>query len=369
MNPPTKTPTAPLNLGLNDGTYAPEACLEVMKRYDTRTAFRNYTDADNTPLRDAIARVDRVRPEHVFLRNGSGPILKQAFFHVVRKQILRSPRRIAKHLLSKSGFPIITPQFTYSKVPKKAAEGGLTLRFLSLSPHDGFRLDMGELRKTLHAGDAIVYIANPNNPTGRVLITRDELIPLLEAFPNSRFWIDEAYVHYVDPAEHTYVADLVTAYPNLIVTRTFSFAYGLAAARVGYLLSTPPLVQELEKSLTNYRIGMLAQDLCVAALNDEEHLPYVREKTRAAVEQIADRVAQWDGVQTFPTQANFVFCRFTDGRRAAPMVEALARKNVLIKKFDPVADQRYDEYFRLTVGLESENELMLDAIESVLASP
>lgn len=366
-NPEMSTEVAlPLNLGLNDGTYAPERCLDVFRRFNSRTDLRNYSSPDNTPLRDAIARCDGVDPDNVFLHNGTGPILKLAIPYLLKRRVLDSPRRVLRHVISRDGFPIITPRFTYSKVPKKAAEGGMHVDMLPLDPGDDFRFDVDRLARRLERGPGLVYIVNPNNPTGNVLVNRAQMIPLIERFPEARFWIDEAYVHYVDPDEHEYFASLVSRYPNLMVSRTFSFAYGLAAVRIGYLLAKPSFVDALEKQLTNYRLGILQEQLGVAALEDPDHLPFVRQATREARDQLYAGLEQFAGVQAFPSQANFILCRFTDGRRGAELKAKLAQRQIAIKSFDPANGQTYDAYFRLTIGLPAENAFLLENMADVL---
>jgi histidinol-phosphate aminotransferase len=358
--------TLPLNLGLNDGTYAPLRCIEVLRRYTERTDFRNYSTADNAPLREAIARVDGVAPDNVFLHNGTGPILKLAIPFLLKQRVLDSPRRVVRHLVKRDGFPIITPRFTYSKVPKKAAEGGMHVDMLPLDPGDDFRFDVSRLARRLERGPGLVYIVNPNNPTGNVLVEPGQIIPLLERFPEARFWIDEAYVQYLDPAEHQYFASLVARYPNLLVSRTFSFAYGLAAVRIGYLLARPSFVVGLERQLTDYRLGTLQEQLGLAALEDPDHLPFVREQTRLAREQLYAGLGRLAGVQAFPSVANFILGRFTDGRRGAELALKLRQRGVLIKTFEPSNGQSYDAYFRLTIGLPAENEFLLAQMAEVL---
>ncbi|WP_165703807.1 pyridoxal phosphate-dependent aminotransferase [Enhygromyxa salina] len=360
--------TLPLNLGLNDGTYAPQRCIDLLRRYTERTDFRNYSSPDNAPLREAIAAADQVSPEHVFLHNGTGPILKLAIPYLLKQRVLDSPRRVLRHVVKRDGFPIITPRFTYSKVPKKAAEGGMHVDMLALDPGDDFRFDVSRLERRLERGAGLVYIVNPNNPTGNVLVQRNELVPLLERYPESRFWIDEAYVQYVDPNTHDYFASLVPRYPNLLVSRTFSFAYGLAAVRIGYLLAKPSFVTDLERQLTDYRLGTLQEELGVAALEDAEHLPFIREQARVGREQLYAGLSRIPGLQTFPSQANFVLGRFTDGRRGAELKAKLHQRGVAIKVFEPANGQSYDAYFRLTLGLPAENEFLLAQIAEVLGS-
>lgn len=368
QDPATAPPEVrlPLNLGLNDGTYAPQRCLDVLRQFTERTDFRNYSSADNTPLREAIARADQVEPDNVFLHNGTGPILKLAIPYLLKRRVLESPRRILRHALSRDGFPIITPRFTYSKVPKKAAEGGMHVDMLPIDPGDDFQFDVDRLARRLERGAGMVYIVNPNNPTGNVLVKREQMIPLFERFPEARFWIDEAYVHYVDPKEHDYFAPLVPRYPNLMVSRTFSFAYGLAAVRIGYLLAKRSFVAELEKQLTNYRLGILQERIGVAALEDPDHLPFIREQSQAGREQLYAGLREFAGVQSFPSQANFILCRFTDGRRGAELKAKLGQRKVNIKCFEPANGQSYDAYFRLTLGLPAENDFLLAQMRDVL---
>ncbi len=358
----------PLNLGLNDGTFAPQKCFEVLRRFTERTDLRNYSTPNNAPLLEAIARVDQVAPENVFLHNGTGPILKLAVPYLLKKMVLASPKRVLRHAVTRAGYPIITPRFTYSKVPRKAAEGGMHVDMLPLDPGDDFRFDVGRLERRLERGDGMVYLTSPNNPTGNVLITRGELEPLLQRFPESRFWIDEAYVQYVDPREHEYIAPLVARYPNLMVSRTFSFAYGMAGVRIGYLLAKPSFVAELEKQLTDYRLGTLQEQLGIAALEDTDHLPFVRQRTAEARAQLYAGLARFAGVQAFPSQVNFILCRFTDGRRASDLKAKLAQRKILIKTFEPVNGYSFDPYFRITIGVPAENEFLLSQMAEILAA-
>lgn len=357
----------PLNLGLNDGTYCPQASLDAMLRFNHRTSLRNYTDANNDRLRGAIASADGVHADNVFLQNGSGPILKQVVPHVIRSTIKASPKRIARHLLAKNGYPIITPRLTYSKVPRKASELGLTVHMLPLAPEDGFRLNVDLLDQRLQKQEGFVYITSPNNPTGNVLITRKQLEPLLQRYPTSTFWIDEAYVQYVDEAEHEYISPLVGRYPNLLVSRTFSFAYGLAGLRVGYLLGSTQLVKDLNGQLTDYRVGMLQEAMVIAGLHDKEHLPFVRATCAKERKVLLDGMSAMKGVEAFPSQVNFIFARFTDGRTGAWLKARMAERGIQIKCFDPFAGERYDEYFRVTLGVEAENTYFIDVMRDVLA--
>jgi len=357
----------PINLGLNDGTHCPESCLSVIRGYsEKRTTLRNYTDSLNEELLAAIAAHDGVSPDNVFVHNGTGPILKQAVPHLIKGQIKSSPTRIFRHLTSKTGFPIVTPWFTYSKVPAKAVGLGLKVALLPLSPDNGWQLDPEDIRKALKRHEGICYIVNPNNPTGNVLIKREQLVPLIEEFPRCRFWIDEAYVQYVDPAVHQPMADLVAQYGNVLVARSFSFAYGLAGLRIGYLLGPKDFVAELRSQLTDYRLGGLQQDVAIAALNDADHVPFMQRFALEARAYIRAALEDVECVDTYDSQANFVLCRLNDGRTGEQIRDEMLERGVCIKIFAGFGDADYSEYFRLTIGLEDENEFMMRNLREVL---
>lgn len=359
------TVTLPMNLGLNDGTYCPQACVEVMARFNTRTSLRNYTDGANQRVLDAIAAHDGVKPENIYVANGSGPILKQAMQVLIEQGVKSSVTGVLKHLANKSGYPIITPTLTYFKVPIKAENRGLALRWVPLTPESGFTLDMGELEAQIKKGPGLVYIASPNNPTGNVLITREQLIPLLERYPKHTFWIDEAYVQYAEPAVHTPVADLVPKYRNLVVGRTFSFAYGLAGIRMGYLLARPDLIAHLEGQVVNYRLGVLQEELLIAALGDQEHLPWLRQECATQRKLLCDGINAMDGLEAFENStANFVLCRTTDGGPAKALTDPIEDAGVHLKTFASVGGQTYPEFFRITLGLAAENLFLLGLIQA-----
>ena len=118
------------------------------------------------------------------------------------------------------------------------------------------------------------------------MLTREEIITLLDKYPESVFWVDEAYVQYIPRDEHEPLSNLVPKYDNLYVSRTFSFAYGLAGVRIGYLLGPKSSIQAFEGAVTNYRLGTLQEQLAIAALTDENHIDELLELTNKDREQL-----------------------------------------------------------------------------------
>lgn len=356
----------PLNLGLNDGTYASEKCAEVLRKYNSSTSFRNFPSKTNHEMREAIAADAGVAMENVFVANGSGSLLKTCVPYVIEKKIRGSVRRIVRHYTRKNGYPIHTPQWTYFKVPHSASRIGLHINPLPLSYENGFKFSVDNLAAELAKTDGFVYLANPNNPTGNVLVTREQLIPLLQRFPNSMFMVDEAYVDYIPEDEHQRFTDLVPKFSNLLVLRTFSFAHGLAAARIGAIFAPRELVTEFELKTTPHSVGSIASDLVIASLSDPGHLKFVQEESKRQREFLIEGIRKFKGIEVYDSQVNFFLSRFTDGRSGHDLAAELQRRQIKIKVFEPVMGHNYDEFFRITIGLAEENQYLLEQLDDIL---
>lgn len=356
----------PLNLGLNDGTICPQRCIAVMQSHTARTDLRHYTTPSNQPLLEVIAEQDGVSPENIFLAHGSGPLLKQCIPYLVRQRIMASPLRILRHVVRKSGYPIISGRLTYFKVPLKAHRRGMTTHLLPLGPETGMKLRVDDVADSLKRGDGLVYVCNPNNPTGQLMLEREEVRHLLKRFPHSLFWVDEAYVQYISPDEHQYISDMVPSHKNLLVSRTFSFAYGMAGVRMGYLLADKVHIEAFNEQVTNYRFGSLQEQLAIAALTDPDHLPELREMTAQHRLQMTERLNLYKGVEAFESKTHFILARFTDGRRGEWLAHELDKRGIHIKHFVPVGEHRYDEYFRITLGMQAENDYLITRLDDLL---
>ncbi|MEM1350120.1 MAG: aminotransferase class I/II-fold pyridoxal phosphate-dependent enzyme, partial [Myxococcota bacterium] len=153
----------PLNMGLNEGTYSPAACNEVFERFAKREACRRYSSSDNLPLKEYLAEEHGVSPGYIFLGHGSGPLLKEALILIIKSAVLRAPTRMAKYVLRRGGYPIITPVPSYSKVAAGALRNNLGLRTLALDASTNWELDLEQLHAAIREQDGLVYLCNPNN--------------------------------------------------------------------------------------------------------------------------------------------------------------------------------------------------------------
>ncbi len=356
----------PIDMALNHGTYCSERCMEVLRRYDSNQSLRIYPPADNGDLRRALAKDAGVQSDNVLVANGSGPLLKTCIPYLIETKIKDSPTRILRYLLKRVAYPIITTRLTYSKVPAAGVRQGLRCILLPLGPKNDFKLDIGLLEAQLLQQAGVVYLANPNNPTGNVLITRTQLERLLRRFPESIFFIDEAYWHYVPEQPEIQVSDLVLRYPNLVILRSFSFAYGLASIRVGHAIADAKWIEQFETKLTPHRVGALAAELVIASLEDREHLDFVRRENAKERARLMTSLGRHKAVTAFASDANFILCQTKKPWTGPKIHDALLARGVKIKSFEPFGDERYDEYFRVTVGIPEENTYFMSQFDAIM---
>jgi len=231
--------------------------------------------------------------------------------------------------------------------------------------HDGSRgaaygHDLDAMNDLVGADTRLVFIANPNNPTGTWLESA-----ALEAFiadlpAHVMVVVDEAYFEYVDKALYPDTSTWLERYPNLIVTRTFSKAYGLAGLRVGYALSHPDVANLLNRVRQPFNVNMVAQAAAVAALDDVEHLQRSITRNREGMEQLVAGFQKL-GLAHIESAGNFVAVNVGRGLEC---YEALLQQGIIVR---PVTNYGMSEHLRVTVGRADENARMLHALEKVLA--
>jgi len=206
----------------------------------------------------------------------------------------------------------------------------------------------------------LVFIANPNNPTGTWLES-DALEAFVANLPaHVIVVVDEAYFEYVDKASYPDSSSWLSRFPNLIVTRTFSKAYGLAGLRVGYALSHPHIADLLNRVRQPFNVNMVAQVAAVAALGDDEHLQQSIRRNREGMEQLVSGFRRL-GLPYIESAGNFVAVETGLGMER---YEALLQKGIIVR---PVANYAMPDHLRVTVGRADENARLLAALEQVLS--
>ncbi|HUK52011.1 MAG TPA: histidinol-phosphate transaminase, partial [Candidatus Binatia bacterium] len=226
-----------------------------------------------------------------------------------------------------------------------------------------YAFDLQGIARAVDARTKLVYLANPNNPTG-TMFTADEFDAFLERVPESAVVVlDEAYFEYADRPGYSRSLQRVREGRNLLVLRTFSKIYGLAGLRVGYAAGPVGLLAQMHKVRQPFNVSGVSQAAALAALEDAEHVRRSLENNRRGLAQIQAGLAA-QGVEFVPSVANFVFARL--GPETNRIAEELLRAGVIVR---PMAWMGFPEAIRVSVGTPEENEKFLSALAECRAAP
>jgi histidinol-phosphate aminotransferase len=302
-----------------------------------------YPDGSAFALKNALAERYQVSPAEVFVGNGSNELIEL----LVRTFVLDGEEVLAS---------------AQSFVAYKLAATAQGRTFMEAPMRARFHYDLDALKKLLTRKTKLVFLANPDNPTGTWFAERD-LLPLLDAAPKDTLVVlDEAYAEFVDAPGYQDSLALRKKYPNLVVLRTFSKIFGLAGLRVGYGLARPDLVEYLDRVRAPFNVNSVAQAAAVAALGDADHVARSRALVLEQRPVLAAGLAEL-GASVVPSQGNFLLADFP-GRPGKALFEDLLREGVVVR---PLAGYGFPSAQRITVGLARENEKCLAALKKVLA--
>ncbi len=218
------------------------------------------------------------------------------------------------------------------------------------------RLDLDRMRQAIRTDTTMAIICNPNNPTGSYLLRR-EVEEFVDQVPESVLVVvDEAYGEFVSAEEESSLIPVAVTRPNVVVARTFSKIYGLAALRVGYMVGRPETLRSLRKAQSPFVVGSLAETAAITALRNQDRVRQRFEDNRRGVRQI-EEILRAFGLDFVPTQANFVWFRIGSG--APNIVAALLDLGTLIR-------QGNEEWARVSVGTDEENRRFANDLKTVL---
>lgn len=298
-----------------------------------------YPDGGGFALKHALSEKLQVTAAQITLGNGSNDILEFAARVFVNPgdEVIFSAHAFAV-------YPIVTQ-----------AVGGRAV----ITPAQHWGHDLAAMQRAISAATRLIFIANPNNPTGTWL-SQAALRDFLRAVPERVMVVlDEAYFEYAEEPDYAHGMVLLRDYPNLIVARTFSKAYGLAGLRVGYGVSNDRVADLLNRVRQPFNVNSLALAAAVAALDDDAHVQRTRALNRAGMQQL---IAGFRALRLeyIPSVGNFICVRVGQG---AAVYEKLLRAGVIVR---PVANYGMPEYLRITIGLEQENRRFLEALQKTL---
>ncbi len=304
-----------------------------------------YPDPNGFELKAALARQHGVPAAWITLGNGSNDLLELA----------------SLALLPADGAAVYSQ---YAFTVYRLATQARGARHIVVPARD-FGHDLPAMLDAIDADTRLVFVANPNNPTG-TFVPAAHMQAFLEGVQQRHgervtVVLDEAYTEFLAPQARPDSARWVAQYPNLIVTRTFSKAYGLAGLRVGYALAQPRLTDLLNRVRQPFNVNSLAQAAALAVLQDAAFLAQSYDVNRAGRDYLQQAFAQL-GLAFVPGHGNFVLVHVGD---AAAVNQALLRRGIIVR---PVVGDGLPEHLRVSVGLPQENEALVAALTEILAA-
>ncbi len=333
-------PSRIIKLASNENPLGPsEKALAAVR--EALPELCRYPDGNGYHLKQKLAQRLNVSPDGITLGNGSNDVLEliARSFAEPGSEIIYSEHAFAV-------YPLVTQAIGAQHVKVPARNWG----------HDLEAMADAVTEKT-----QIIFVANPNNPTGTVA-EKDAVYRFLQRIPQEVIVVlDEAYCEYLQGASYADGVQWLEEFPNLIVTRTFSKAWGLAALRVGYAVSSPLMAGIVNRVRQPFNVDTLAMAAATAVLDDEQYLHHSIEVNAAGLKQLENGFASL-GLDYISSVANFVAVDV--GRDGQQVHEALLREGVIVR---PIGGYGMPNHLRVSVGLESENRQCLDALEKVLA--
>jgi histidinol-phosphate aminotransferase len=336
-----------VELGSNENPYGPSPAAR-MAILDQLHSLHRYPDPLGLDLKRALAATHGVDVGQILLGNGSHELLMQM-----------------AQVFAGEGDEVVYSRYGFAVFALATQCAGAKARVVEALPRDHATMPLGHdldaIAMAVTPATKLVYVANPNNPTG-TWFGRDALEAFVERIPDGTIVVfDEAYAEMADAPDYASALPLLARYPNLVVTRTFSKAYGLAGLRVGYLLGAPGLVAVMERVRESFNVNGPALAACEAVLDDAAHLQWSLECNAAERVWLSEALQQ-RGLRVFPSQTNFVLVEF--GPDTALFEAALIAQGVVLR---PMGGYGLGVCLRIPVGTHDENLRLLAALDKVLA--
>ena len=298
-----------------------------------------YPDANGFELKAALSHRFGVPADWITLGNGSNDVLE-----------------LAAHALVQPGESVVYSQYSFAVYALATQEVGARAIVVPARDHGH---DLDAMAAAIAPDTRLVFLANPNNPTG-TFAPAAALERFMAAVPPSVVVVlDEAYNEYLRPEDRYDATVWLRQYPNLLISRTFSKAYGLAGLRVGYGFAQPELTDLLNRVRQPFNVNSMAQAAAIAALGDQDFLARSYEVNRQGIERLQGAFAEM-GLRFVPSFGNFVLVQVGN---APAVYEKLLRAGVIVR---PVGNYGLPEWLRISVGLPAENEAFLKALRGAL---
>jgi len=316
---------------------SPRAVQAIM---DKVHGLHRYPDGSGHYLKTKLSEKFGLPVERIILGNGSNELIEL---------IIRTFLIPGEHVVQ--AFPTF---LVYEKVVKGA--GGV----MTSVPLSDFRIDLAAVFKAITPETKIVFVNNPNNPTGAA-VSREEMIGFLNRVPdNVIVALDEAYIEFVTDEGVAQGIELLSAHPLVFVLRTFSKLYGLAGLRIGYGFASEKIVDYMNRVRQPFNANSLAQAAAIAALDDSEFVSRTLQVIRDGIDYLYRSLDDM-GLEYLPTQTNFFLIKVPQGGKE--IYNLMLKQGVIVRAMDSYG---LPEYIRINAGLPEENERFIETLKDVL---
>ena len=328
-----------IKLASNENALGPSP-RAVSAIQESASRVHLYPEGGGIELRRKIARKLGLEAENIILGNGSDEIIR-----MIVETFLNPGERVV----------VGDPAFIIYQLAARLMDG-VCVRV----PLKNFTHDLASMRKKINENTKLVFISNPNNPTGTMVEEREVREFMKDIPPHVLVIFDEAYYEYIEEPNFPDTLSLVQEGKRVVILRTFSKIYGLAGLRIGYGISLPEIIHALNRVRQPFNTNVLAQKAAIAALEDEEHLIRSREMVRKGKEYLYGELERL-GLEYIPSVTNFIL--INTGIEGREIFERLLLRGVIVR---PMEGYGLSSYIRVTVGKKEENRKFILALEEVL---
>ena len=328
-----------IKLSSNENSYGPSPkVLEKINLQETLSNSHRYPNIDGAKLRDKLASINNLNANQIVLGCGSDETLL-----------------FVALAFCQDGDEIIHAQHGFEMYSIITKIVGATSKLVK--EDENFKVTVTSILDQVTPSTKIIYLANPNNPTGTYL-TRNEVIDLLDKLPKSIILVlDGAYAEYVTREDYDNSFALIDQFENLIITRTFSKAYGLAGLRIGWCYSSEKVVSILNKVKGPFNTQTLSQEMAIIALDDKEHLNKVIKsnyETKSWFESELKKIK----IKTLPSEGNFSFVEMSE-EESKKISAHLADSGIIVRQLDSYG---LPNCLRITIGTKEEMEATINSL-------
>ncbi len=328
-----------VQLNSNENPYGPSA-KALAAAEQAGNVYNRYPDSLDDEMRRAIAKHHGVAPERIVLGCGSGEVLHMA------DTAFTGPGKVAV-----AAEPTFEAVLVYARMLHANAVK------VPLTPD--FRHDLPRMAAACDEKTGLVYVCNPNNPTGTI-VSGDEVAAFVPKVPSTAtILVDEAYHHFVEDPRYRTSIDLIEKYPNVVVARTFSKIYGMAGLRLGYAVGSEAKIAEMGKHATWSNANAAVLPAALASLSDPELVPRQKKALNDTRRWLVAEMTK-QGRKTIPSETNFVMIDV--GGDVTPIIQAFEKKNILVgRKFPSLPN-----WLRVSIGKPEEMQAFAAALNEIV---